>query len=443
MSKTKTVMVDRVGGISYPENFISANKIAQLGSNIDVEFGDITSYGSLICKATDSVLNFSGLMELGVNRGSLIPYGYISIASEIGLELPNTIITKDSLSIYDGLNSMQNNTPFVVIGNGGITTTGHLTASSLYIETNPNSAKGWNFVNGSIRYYDTYCSSEINAYNYCPRDGAGYSTIELAAHKYNQGSPDSSVSININGRDGITLCGPVTVNNTLLEDMIATAVSSIDLSGYQTKLNYYSESVYDDGSNHVFITAEQTKIGDNKTYIDVMPYYYSKSITIQNDEGDINISSNTNLNLGYTKFDSINKDNYSTINNQVINIGCSSTNGYYYNYYELIGNTTNISGKVINIGGSADNGMSIPGSSINLIGTAIKISSQGISPNNTGSYIKLDGDNISLEPDPSPNDGHIKMGTYFTAPVYTENDDGSYTKTNKTVALRVVERDGT
>jgi hypothetical protein len=30
----------------------------------------------------------------------------------------------------------------------------------------------------------------------------------------------------------------------------------------------------------------------------------------------------------------------------------------------------------------------------------------------------------------------------YTAPVYTENDNGSYTKTDKTVELRVVERDG-
>ena len=329
MSKTKTVMVDKVGGISYPENFISANKIAQLGSNIDVEFGDITSYGSLICKATDSVLNFSGLMEVGVNRRGLTPYGYISIASEIGLELPNTIITKDSLSIYDGPNSIQNNTPFVVIGNGGITTTGHLTASSLYIETDPNSANsGWNFVNGSIRYYDAYCSSEINAYNYCPRDGTGYSTIELAAHKYNQSAPESSVSINIDGRDGIKLRGPVTVNNTLLEDMIATAVSSIDLSNYQTKLNYYSESVYDDGSSHVFINADQTKIGNDKTYIDVVP-----------------------------------------------------------------------------------NGL------IGIFGTVF-----------VNGSITVGGD--------------INTGTYFTTHVYNEAKDGSYIKTNKTVSLRVVERDG-
>jgi hypothetical protein len=36
----------------------------------------------------------------------------------------------------------------------------------------------------------------------------------------------------------------------------------------------------------------------------------------------------------------------------------------------------------------------------------------------------------------------IIFGSKFSVPVYTENDDGSYTKTNKTVALRVVERDG-
>ena len=60
MSKTKTVMVDKVGGISYPENFISANNIAQFGYESDAVFRNIEMHGDIAFGTDTGELNFWG-----------------------------------------------------------------------------------------------------------------------------------------------------------------------------------------------------------------------------------------------------------------------------------------------------------------------------------------------------------------------------------------------
>lgn len=439
MSKVKTVMVDDGGIISYPQNFKEVNNFASFGTNVDATFNNISTEGTINTKS------------INIYNGGLNFY-------------------KNSGEVMAGQNGS-----FASINSSGITSTGSLTIEQNYEYI------AWEFKNGTIRNWNKYCDSTITTGNNDVDSGNGYSTINLTAKKYSKGSLTDSISIGLNGStktvkvsDNATVQLPANttiggvapamfgsdINGTLdtldtrvlytscikpdddssteivmddynfkvatnigweLSDSYGNSISSsetsgiyinitsadpgvfsgtgiaqvlnestalnkklptakavydfvksysptIDLSNYQTKLNYYSESVYDDGSSHVFIEADQTIIGDNTAHITLSQSRDGKYITIQNEsEGGIYIESQNNISLNTSEED---------------------------------------------------------------FGASISVGDGRV-------FIRGDN-NIVLD---SLN-GNIICHSPISAPVYTENTDGTYTKTNKTVALRVVERDG-
>ena len=286
---------------------------------------------------------------------------------------------------------------------------------------------------------------EAGGYPYPP---ANFININ-GGENYADGIIIQTYNDNTEGGDGpIHLNGQVFVNGTSLTDLIG-AGSSVDLSNYQTKLNYYSESNYDDGSSHVFITADQTKIGNSDTYIDVVPYISSKSITIQNNVGDITVNASSDISLtankvtmfnGNLEINHLNGADATYITPTIGSIRLGKDNNYISvdpNGIDSIKLST--SGRRIL--------MESYQSSI-IIGAELGLSLYGTNDGriiiNEAGGIDISGNSISIGTGATTLNltNKIDMGTYFTAPVYTENTDGTYTKTSKTVSLRVVERDG-
>ena len=243
MSKVKTVMVDGGGIISYPQNFTEANNLASFGTDVDAEFKDITSHGTLNFGSDTSKINFWGVMSLGINNSEGAPYGVID-SDGIGLKICNTIL--NGLSFYNGTSAVMQSSPFASISTSGFTTVGNLSI-------NQSGTSGWEFKNGIIRNWDKYCDSEIKTNNISDDSGAGYSTINLIAKNYSQGSLADSISIGLNGStktvtvsDNATVKLPIT---TTIGDILSfgfnpeTGNVSINPSAYSFELpGYYTNN---------------------------------------------------------------------------------------------------------------------------------------------------------------------------------------------------------
>lgn len=264
-SKFKTVMVNSGSEIAFPENFISANKIAQT-TLID---GNNSTFQSAVTETFERLgkINVPSVEAYQIVNRDNPKSGGIYISDPLGSDRGITITENNPLFVDEirGRDNYVNDSYYcIALGAGGIDI-GHNTHSNLlHISTEgitvsdnatvqlpantiigrgSNTSHGsltialdygraWEFKNGTICNLDMYCDSEIKTNNV--RDGGnGYSTIELIAKKYSEGSLTDSVSI---GLDGSTQT--VNINGTIKMGTYFTApVYTEAADGSYTKTN--------------------------------------------------------------------------------------------------------------------------------------------------------------------------------------------------------------
>jgi len=190
-NKFKSVMVNPSYELEFPppQEFVKVNNIATFGEDVDAIFRQIEMHGDIIFGTDAAKLNFLGIMSLGVDMSGA-PYGVIESTQGLGLKISGNIL--NGLTFYDGVTAVMEQSQFASISTNGFKTIGNLLI-------NQSSASGWNFENGTIRNWNMYCESEIKTNNVIEDGGNGYSTIDLIAKKYSEGSLTDSISIGLNG----------------------------------------------------------------------------------------------------------------------------------------------------------------------------------------------------------------------------------------------------
>lgn len=237
-----SVMVDRGGVLSYPQNFITANSLAKFGSDVVGTLNSLvltnTDYDSKNTLVVAGSTKFSPMIDGGFNiieidASSCYTNSIIKIANTHApaIEINNNdcgILLADNISI------VYEDNPLIQISN-----------SSVY--------DGISFVNTNFN------NSNI---------------ISISS------STNFSSIINVNTENNTALDVPIIKVNG--EDYLAQFAKKTDV---QSKLSYYSEELYGDGSTRVSINAEDVTIGQSNTTIRVTPYYGIEAITIDSTNG--------------------------------------------------------------------------------------------------------------------------------------------------------------
>lgn len=451
-SKVKTVMVNSEGGISYPENFISTNNIAQTtlidGANSTFQtavagaltqigetnlIGPVSIENGLKCYSSEDSSDDTFKLYSDVLSSNVIDFIANSADGSMNFDIGHDGGSGDGrLNINSGgqysiLSLTSGGWGDGNDGSSNISIATSKTVDSTIKISNHNEIVPSNPFESTENYYDTDSELYLNNDNYA----------QLSYKKTYKGPSDETSG----------MC-PICYNNIKLYDNGMDLIHSYDFKrpdgdteseewGDNSKIQLSGGLIHLEAGGYPYPPANFININGGGNYTD--------GIIIQtyNDNGEVGGPIH--------------------LNGQVFVNGTSLTDligaGSSVDLSNYVANTVKLTGRQeFNIiGGEGKIGVdpevyddcyiSFMGSSNPPDGLAIHAGAGAIEieggngidlKGNTGP-ITLTTDEGNIELNASDN---IKMGAYFTAPVYTENDDSSYTKTNKTVALRVVERDG-